>query len=316
MKTEYVVGIDTSNYTTSCAIVTLDGKLVANEKMPLPVKSGECGLRQSDAVFAHVKNMPVLMEHMSSHMGKSRPVAIAVSERPRNVDGSYMPCFLSGVAVAEGMSTVCGVPLYRFSHQCGHIMAAVYSSGKFELLQRDFVAFHVSGGTTEMLKITPGEHSFKAELLGGTSDLNAGQVIDRIGVRLGLSFPCGRELEALALKNERKIPKKKISGNNFSINLSGLENMAVKLYKETADAQLVASFTLDYIGNALIYLVKEYENRFGMTDFLFAGGVMANAIIKSKLRAVCNASFAEPALSSDNAVGIAVLGANKYNLEK
>jgi len=316
MKAEYVLGIDTSNYTTSVAAFTLDGRLIANEKAPLPVKSGECGLRQSDAVFAHIKNIPELMQRLSSHLGIAEPVAIGVSERPRNVDGSYMPCFLSGVAVAEGMRTVCGVPLYKFSHQCGHIMAALYSANRFDLLEREFLAFHVSGGTTEMLKVTPDKYSFRAELIGGTADLNAGQVIDRIGVRLGLNFPCGRELETLALKNQKKIPKKKISGKNLEINLSGLENMAVKLYEQTNDAPLVAAFTLDYIANSLIYLVKEYENRYGITEFVFAGGVMSNSIIKEKLSAICCASFAEPVLSADNAVGIAALCLRKYNLEK
>ena len=316
MKAEYVLGIDTSNYTTSVAAFTLDGRLIANEKAPLPVKSGECGLRQSDAVFAHIKNIPELMERLSSHLDAAEPVAIGVSERPRNVDGSYMPCFLSGVAVAEGMRTVCGVPLYKFSHQCGHIMAALYSANRFDLLEREFVAFHISGGTTEMLKVTPDKYSFRAELIGGTADLNAGQVIDRIGVRLGLNFPCGRELEKLALKNQKKIPKKKISGKNLEINLSGLENMAVKLYEQTNDAPLVAAFTLDYIANSLIYLVKEYENRYGFTEFVFAGGVMSNSIIKEKLSAICCASFAEPVLSADNAVGIAALCLRKYNLEK
>ena len=316
MKNEFVVGIDTSNYTTSVAVLTLDGKLVANEKAPLPVKSGECGLRQSDAVFAHVKNIPMLMQRLSVHLGGITPVAIGVSERPRNIDGSYMPCFLSGVAVAEGMSAACGVPLYRFSHQCDHIMAAIYSANRFDLLDKEFVAFHVSGGTTEMLKVTPDKYSFRAELIGGTADLNAGQVIDRIGVYLGLNFPCGGELEALALKNEKKIPKKKISGKDLEINLSGLENMAIKLYKETEDKSLVAAFTLDFIANSLAYLVGKYEEQFCKTEFLFAGGVMSNSIIKHKLSSVCSASFAEPALSSDNAVGIASLCARKFNLEK
>lgn len=316
MNNKFIIGIDTSNYTTSVAVMTPDGKLIANEKAPLPVKHGECGLRQSDAVFAHVKNMPELMNRLSGYINGETVVAIGVSERPRNVDGSYMPCFLSGVAVAEGMSAVSGAPLYRFSHQCGHIMAAIYSANRFDLLDKEFVAFHVSGGTTEMLKVKPAEASFCAELVGGTADLNAGQVIDRIGVHLGLNFPCGKELEALALKNEKKIPKKKISGKAFEINLSGLENMAVKLYKETSDASLVAAFTLDFIANSLIYLVNEYEARFGKTEFLFAGGVMSNSIIKRKLSSVCSASFAEPALSADNAVGIAALCARKYNLEK
>ena len=122
-----VLGIDTSNYTTSVALMYEDGELIANIKRPLPVKAGERGLRQSDAVFAHIKNLPSAMGEASEHLRGRKPCAVGVSERPRNIDGSYMPCFLSGVAAAESISAASGIPVYRFSHQCGHVMAALYS---------------------------------------------------------------------------------------------------------------------------------------------------------------------------------------------
>ena len=148
-----ILGIDTSNYTTSVAVMTDEGELLANIKRPLLVAEGERGLRQSDAVFSHIKNIPSAMGEARAFIDNNKIVAVGVSERPRNQDGSYMPCFLSGVAVAEAISAALCVPLYKFSHPCGHIMAAVYSSGKTELLDKSFGAFHVSGGTTELLKI-------------------------------------------------------------------------------------------------------------------------------------------------------------------
>jgi len=231
MKKDIVIGIDTSNYTTSVALMNTDGELVANIKRPLPVKAGECGLRQSDAVFAHVKNIPSAMQEAREYLKGSVPVAVGVSTRPRNIDGSYMPCFLSGVSVAEGISATLGIPLFRYSHQCGHVMAAIYSSGRFDLLENEnFCAFHVSGGTTEVLRVTPRETAFLSELVGGTKDLNAGQVIDRVGVFMGLPFPCGAHIEKLALQNNNKIPNRKISVSDISVNLSGLENIAKGLY--------------------------------------------------------------------------------------
>ena len=307
MKKKYFLGIDTSNYTTSMAIAT-EGRIVANLKAPLPVKEGECGLRQSDALFAHVKNIPLLAEALRRELGGETPVAVGVSERPRNIEGSYMPCFLGGVSAAEAVGAALGVPVFRFSHQCGHIMAAIHSSGRYDLLDgRSFAAFHVSGGTTEMLKVKAYEAGFSAELIGGTADLNAGQVIDRIGVLMGLSFPAGAEMEKLALQNEKPIPKKKPVIKDFKVNLSGLENMADKLYRESEDKRLVSAFVLEFIGNALILMAESYEERFGKSDFLFAGGVMSNSIIKNKISKRFGASFAEPALSADNAVGIAAL---------
>ena len=218
-----------------------------------------------------------------------------------------MPCFLAGENVAISASSVSGAPLYRFSHQCGHLSAALYSSGALNLFDDPFAAFHVSGGTTELLRVSPTEGGFSAEVVGGTKDLNAGQVIDRVGVKMGLSFPAGPEMERLALLYEGKIPKRKITRSGLYLNFSGLENIADKLYAETENKSLVAAFVLDYIGRALIELSEEYVSLYGETHFIFAGGVMSNAIIKSMIADRIPAYFAEPGLSSDNAVGIAYL---------
>lgn len=226
-----------------------------------------------------------------------------------------MPCFLSGVAAAESISASLGVPLYRFSHQCGHIMAAIHSSGNYGLLDGPFGAFHISGGTTELVRVTPTESGFLTELAGGTADLNAGQVIDRIGVYLGLRFPAGPALEELAKKNTSKLPKKKISSNGTKVNLSGLENMAIKLYTDTKDAPLTAAFVFDYIGRAISAMLDSYTEQYGNSKVVCAGGVMCNSIIKEMLAARYDVCFAEPAMSADNAVGVAALTLRAYKSE-
>ena len=302
-----ILGIDTSNYTTSVALMYEDGELIANIKRPLPVSQGERGLRQSEAVFAHVKNLPSAMAEVREHLQGRTPVAIGVSERPRNVDGSYMPCFLSGVAAAESIAASLGIPVYKFSHQCGHVMAALYSSESEELMQGTFAAFHVSGGTTELLRVTPDDRGFYAEQVGGTKDLNAGQIIDRIGVFLGMPFPAGPHMEKVALSYTGKIPSKKVSVDGTYANLSGLENMAQKMYRESADVAKTAAFVFEYIGNSIAGMCENFVKHYGEMPFVFAGGVMCNSIIKEKLKAKFNAKFAEPMLSADNAVGIAEL---------
>lgn len=310
-----ILGIDTSNYTTSVAIISLDGKLIANLKRPLQVKAGERGLRQSDALFMHTVNLPFLMAEAKDILQGRTPVAIGVSERPRNVLGSYMPCFLAGVSCAEASRVVSNLPIYKFSHQCGHIMAAVFSSGRYDLLDGEFAAFHISGGTTELVKVKPQDDGFETELFGGTADLNAGQVIDRIGVLMDLPFPAGVHLEKLALQNTKKVPKKAISANGMTVNLSGLENLAAKLYRETQDKALVAAFVLDFIGRSIVAMSSAYEDKFGKTTFVYAGGVMCNSIIRKMLEVKFDAVFAEPALSADNAVGIAELTRRAYQKE-
>lgn len=306
------LGIDTSNYTTSVAVIDDGGKLLANVKYPLKVKEGEHGLRQSDAVFAHTKNLPLALTDVREILSSGKLLAVGVSEKPRKLEGSYMPCFLSGLSAATAASIASGVPLYKFSHQCGHLMAALYSAERFDLLDKRFAAFHVSGGTTELLSVYPENNGFIAEHIGGTRDLNAGQVIDRIGVMMGLPFPSGHTMELSALENNKKIPSKKVSADDLWINLSGLENMATKIYSDTQDKSLTSAFVLDYIGNALFTLGEAYERKYGKSEFVFSGGVMSNSIIRAKLEAGFDASFAEPALSADNAVGIAFLTKRAY----
>lgn len=302
------LGLDTSNYTTSAALVHEDGTLIANLKRPLPVKEGEVGLRQSDAVFAHVKNLPSLMEELATALSSAQPTAIGVSTRPRNLDGSYMPCFLVGDGVAESLRATLHVPLYRFSHQCGHMMAAIASAGAWSLLDRTFAAFHVSGGTTDVLRVHASEDGgFVAERVGGAEDLHAGQVIDRVGVYMGLPFPCGAHMERLALSYRGRIYKRKPSVHGLCANLSGLENMAKRLYDETSDAAAVSAFALSYIAETLSALSLAYTEAYGDTPFLYAGGVMSNSIIKRTLGERFTAHFATPALSADNAAGIAYL---------
>lgn len=306
-RKDIVLAFDTSNYTTSVAILSSDGELLGNLKRPLTVKEGARGLRQSDAVFLHTVNLPELMRDAAPILSDGCIVAVGVSEKPRNQEGSYMPCFLAGVSAAQSVASALSVPLYRFSHQCGHIMAAVYSAGCFDVLDKEFMAFHISGGTTELVRVTPEKDSFLSEIIGGTKDLNAGQVIDRIGVKMGLPFPAGSHIERLALENTKKIPKRKISRQGMWLNLSGLENIALKLYDETKDERLVCAFILDYLGRALCEVTEEMVNQYGEHKLVCAGGVMCNSIIKKMISERFDAYFAVPAMSADNAVGIAAL---------
>ena len=308
MKPEYFLGIDTSNYTTSLAVISADGELLLNAKRPLTIEKGARGLRQSEAVFAHVKNLPSLWEEAEAVLSTGRLAAVGVSMTPRHQAGSYMPCFLSGVAAATSAATAAGVPLYRFSHQCGHLAAAILSSGRYDLFDRPFGAFHVSGGTTEVLYVSGiSDGGFSAEILGGAVDLHAGQVIDRVGVMLGLDFPCGPALERLAAENVGRYPAPRISVRGMEANLSGLENLSEKLWRESGDARLVAAYVLDFIGKTLVALTEELLSRKGSLPVLYGGGVMSNRRIRSMLSPLGDTAFAEPALSADNAAGIALL---------
>ncbi|MBE6636392.1 MAG: hypothetical protein E7618_01155 [Ruminococcaceae bacterium] len=292
-----VLGIDTSNYTSSCA-VSQAGKILCNVREMLRVAEGERGLRQSDAVFQHTVNLPKVF----STIGTQAFDAVGVSDRPRDVEGSYMPCFLSGVAVASALSATAGVPLYRFSHQAGHLAAALYAVGREDLHQAEYLAFHVSGGTTELMHVKEGT----VTLLGGTKDISCGKAIDRIGVRLGLPFPCGKHLEAIA-DDPDGIKPGKLSVTGLSCNLSGLENRAAALCDAGAEPSAVAGFVLSHIGAVLEALTNHALALYPGLPVLYAGGVMSNRYLKQRLGNRFDGLFADPQFSCDNAAGIARL---------
>ena len=310
------IGIDTSNYTTSVAVSDEDGRVLANIKRMLPVAEGERGLRQSDAVFHHTKNLPCCMDELGAALGdldfEYEIAAIGVSAYPRDNEGSYMPCFLCGVASARGISAVTGAPVYEFSHQCGHIRAAVYSSGNDGLLRERFGAFHVSGGTTDLLLVEPRGVGFDITRVGGTLDMNAGQAIDRTGVLMGLRFPAGREMESFANKFEGEIKGVSVSVKGLDCNLSGLENKAARLYAECGDVSQTSAYVFEFIGKTLYKLSEGFRAEYGNIPLLFAGGVMSNGMIKRKLSAMENTYFSEPQFSADNAAGISLMARDRY----
>jgi N6-L-threonylcarbamoyladenine synthase len=309
-------GIDTSNYTTSAALCDEGGKIIANIKIPLPVKSGERGLRQSDAVFAHIKNLPELTEKLKQSIGNGRLAAVAVSSKPRDAEDSYMPCFLSGVSAAGMLAVGAGVPIYHTSHQQGHIMAAYVTSGaEADNVIREygsFIAFHVSGGTTECVLVSQADIGFSIELLGGTADLNAGQAIDRIGVALGLKFPCGPAMEALAKNYSGKIKGLKTSVNDSLCNLSGLENNALRMINNGVAKEEVCAYVFEFIAKTLKKLAENAREKHGNLPIVWAGGVMSNSIIKSRLAELSNVYFTEPQYSADNVAGVALICRNEY----
>lgn len=296
------LGFDTSNYTTSVAL--FDGKDIIMQKKLLEVKQGERGLRQSDAVFQHTVNMPKLIDNIKNSANNLN--AVGVSNRPRNIDGSYMPCFLVGENTANAVASLSKLPLYKTSHQVGHILAALYSVNRLDLISKPFIAFHVSGGTTEALLVTPDENEIiKAELIAESTDLKAGQAVDRTGVMLGLKFPCGPEIDRLAQTSNKDFKiHPSIKGLNCS--LSGVENKAKNMLDNGDEFEDIAKFVISYIAATLDKMTENILKQYGNLPLVFAGGVMSNTIINKKISNKYNALFAEPQFSCDNAAGTAI----------
>lgn len=299
------IGIDTSNYTTSVA--ALDGDAACSLRRLLPVQAGQRGLRQSDAVFQHMKQMPDLIEELAGQVCLQSTKAVGVSVRPRNVEGSYMPVFLAGEGFARTIAQTLGVPLYRFSHQDGHMMAGIYSAKAYAMLERPFLSVHLSGGTTEILKSQYRNGEFVSEIIGGTKDISAGQLIDRVGVACGLPFPCGREMENMAAEAEAGavLP---VSVDGSYINFSGAETKALRMAAQT-DSPVLFRGVLAAIACALEKALNHAVRSTGCRAVLFVGGVAANLFLREYLIRHVDAdiTFAQPEYSTDNAVGTAVL---------
>ena len=310
----HFLGIDTSNYTTSVAIYDRETQEIIHRKKLLPVKEGCIGLKQSDAVFAHIKQLPELVSSLIEETGNLSIDAIGVSVRPRDKKGSYMPCFLTGNTVASCISSILSVPKYEFSHQAGHIMAALFSSGKMDLLEKEFLCFHVSGGTTECLHVSPLRQGiFEVEIVAQSLDLKAGQAIDRVGVMLGLPFPAGKYLDELSRKSSRTY-RIRPTMKGADCCLSGIKNQCQKRMEKGELPEDIALFCIESVRAAVEEMTKQAFRTYGQLPVVYAGGVMSNSKIREYMMTRYHAFFAKPELSADNAAGIAILAA-KMNQE-
>jgi len=295
------LGIDTSNYTTSIGVFF--EKNYENIRRILPVKTGEKGLRQSDALFLHMKQF----NELYSQIDVSNVVSVGVSDKPRNNEESYMPCFLAGKTLGSVIAKTLNVPIYTFSHQQGHIAAGLI--GNNELSGKKFLAFHVSGGTTELLLV---DGFYNITVLSKTLDINVGQLIDRVGVMLGLGFPCGAELEKLSVNGfiSEKIVIKLINGD---CSLSGYENKCQNMLKNGCSAENIAKYLFDIIKIVLDKMIEFVLHDYDNLPILLIGGVMSNSYLREYFSTKYNAFFARNELSGDNGVGIAYLNYLKFN---
>lgn len=299
-----VLGIDTSNYATSLAVVNRAGEVVLSMRRLLPVPEGALGLRQSEAMFRHTVALPEMMEECRRQGAFAEVDTVGVSSRPRPVEGSYMPCFAAGVNAAAAFAAALGGEAICTSHQQGHLAAALHGAGVADAAGAETLFFHLSGGTTELLHCRGYE---VLALLGQSEDLHAGQAVDRLGVKLGFAFPAGADVSRLALAcDEEMEPRATVRGGNC--HLSGLQNQCERLLAEGREAAYVAKFCLLTIADAVRRMVAHAREKHPALPVVLAGGVMASDVVRPWLaRRLENACFAPAELAGDNAVGVALI---------
>ena len=301
----YYLGIDTSCYTTSCAIIDSDFHIVGEARKLLEVKPGERGLQQSNMVFQHTKALPKLMLELHQV-----PISgIGVSGFPRREENSYMPAFMVGLGQGETLSHMLNVPLHIFAHQENHILAALRELKTIP--SEPFLALHLSGGTTELIYCHyKGEGIFNSHIIGGSKDLQGGQYVDRIGVAMGLPFPAGKHLEALALQTTEYDPLPSSMKDGW-ISFAGPCNAAMRRINETMsdmDKSNLARAVFTSMGNALEKMITYHIKEKPVHTLIAVGGVMSNSLIRKRMETYCKRNrmtlhVAQPQYSVDNATG-------------
>jgi N6-L-threonylcarbamoyladenine synthase len=239
-----------------------------------------------------------------------------MSDRPRDDDASYMPVFKVGSAHGRTLASALKIPLYSFSHQRGHVAAARHGSG---LMQHSFLVLQLSGGTTELLR---SDHQ-TLSLLGATKDINAGQLIDRVGVRLGYGFPCGMEMEKLAISGtSASLLPSAMDNGGLDCHFSGAETQAARWIEQGKPPKDIACEIFNFIARVSAKMITAAYQQTGVKDVLLTGGVSSSALIRYmlalRMRKVSPVRlyWGQPELSSDNAVGIALLAAESYILKE
>jgi N6-L-threonylcarbamoyladenine synthase len=311
-----VLGIDTSCYTTSLAVVNEEGVLCSDQRQLLPVPQGKRGLRQAEAIFKHLGNLPDLVQAMRQEF-QGKLVAIAVTERPRPLHNSYLPVFRTGYAWGRTMASILGVPFFSFSHQENHLRVGKWSaSGP---VAKKFIAVHLSGGTTEILLVNASELGYQSTVVGKDLDLHAGQFVDRLGTSLGLPFPAGPYLEELATDGKPGAVSIPASVNGYDVSFSGPLTAALRQIKAGAAKADVALAVFFCIAKALEKIIRPLIITSGCREVLLVGGVAANKIIRERLRhrlehpsIQAKLYFAAPNYSTDNAIGTSLLGLDSY----
>ena len=313
-RNNIILGIDTSCYTTSIAAISLDKNIILNEKIILKVKKDNKGLRQSEAVFQHVNNMGEISQSINEKLRKYNVIGVCVSTKPRPVDNSYMPVFSVGYNFAKLLSSINNCPLYETTHQENHIEASLFNNKLKN--ENKFLAVHMSGGTTEILLVEKNECNYNIEIVGGSLDVSFGQLIDRLGVSLDYTFPCGKYIDENALKCNKRIEKGlKTSVKEGYMNLSGIENQINKIISDY-DNEYISKVLLDTLSRSmyksLIYICEKYK----IKEVVFAGGVSASQYIKKELseklkRHNIKPYFTNKEYATDSGIGCAIIGLNQ-----
>ena len=265
----------------------------------------------------HVEAIAALTDQALRQAGceKSDIDAVAVTYAP-----GLIGAVLVGLSFAKSVAFALGVPLIPVHHIRGHI-AANYLA--FPELEPPFLALAISGGNTMIVDV---RDYTDMEILGATRDDAAGECFDKAARVLGLPYPGGAPMDALARQSPGGVytlPHAHVDGAELDMSFSGLKTAVVNLAHhaqqvgESLDRAALARDFAQAVSDTLVPRAMEAAKQTGRTVLCAAGGVAANSVIREDLRRACEAAdirlYLPPLkLCGDNGAMIGAQGYYEY----
>lgn len=310
----YILAIESSCDETSIAIVKNGCEVIAmSTNTQISVHENYGGVVPEIASRMHCESITLVLEDMlrKTDMKIEDVDAIAVTYAP-----GLLGSLLVGIEFAKTLSYVYNKPLIKVNHLIGHI----YANNLEKKLEFPLLALIVSGGHTELVKMT-GDYKF--ELLGETLDDAIGEAYDKVARVLGLKYPGGPNVEKLALSGESTYKMNKLlNDDSYNFSYSGLKSSVINInHNETAKGNVInkANLARSFQDAAIEELYRKCElaiKNTGINRLLIAGGVSANSYLRSELSKLVtkyNGELLYPRMlyCTDNA---AMIGAAAYPL--
>ena len=315
MKDMYILGIESSCDETICSIVKNgceEIETVVSSQIDIHKNYG--GVVPEIASRNHVKNITFVLEECleKAQMTFDEIDAIAITYGP-----GLIGSLLVGVEAAKTLSFIYDKPLIPVHHIAGHI----YANSLVKELKFPLLALVVSGGHTELIKMSDHYHF---EKLGGTLDDAIGECYDKAARVIGLEYPGGPKLDALAHKGKAtyKLPVP-LNDNSYNFSFSGLKSAVINLVHNEQQRgmiirkdDLAASFQKVAVEEIVNKTKKAIENE-NIHRLIVAGGVAANKGLRENLTKMCEVlhadlSFPPMQYCTDNAAMIAAAGYFAY----
>ena len=260
----------------------------------------------------HIRRVLPLTRELLSNAAKSLSDlnAIAYTQGP-----GLAGALLVGASIAQGLAYSLNIPAIGIHHLEGHLLSPLLAEPAPTF---PFVALLVSGGHTQLMQVT-GIGAYK--LLGETVDDAAGEAFDKTAQLLGLGYPGGPKIAALAehgIPGRFKLPRPMISSGNFNFSFSGLKTAVLtavrgKTLTEQDKANLAAEFQAAAVEVLVAKSLAALEAT-GINQLVVAGGVGANQVLREQLtrqalQQGCRVFYPPLELCTDNGAMIALAGA-------